>query len=97
MFEPRKIDFGESLVIDKISAGASHSFFINSKSWQVFACGESRQGQLGIGVCHKIVTTPVKVESLSEERVIEVACGDTHTLAINYEGRVLATGSNSSG
>lgn len=54
--EPRRVEFeDESLTIDKLSAGQEHSFFLDTKSWQVYACGEARQGQLGIGFCHESI------------------------------------------
>ena len=49
IYEPRRIDFpGDNndrrVKINKISAGQEHSFFLDTKRWQVFACGESRSG-----------------------------------------------------
>lgn len=65
VYEPRRIEFpGDNggnrsgVRISKISAGEEHSFFLDTKNWQVFACGESRQGQLGIGRRHEIVVAP---------------------------------------
>ena len=84
-------------VINKIAAGQEHSFFYDTKSWQVFACGESRQGQLGLSKRHEEVRTPEFVQSLLPERVIQIAAGDMHTLVINFDGKVLATGSNVTG
>ena len=40
---------------------------------------------------------PKLVESLSSEQVIEISAGEYHTLVINMDGRVLASGSNVSG
>ena len=86
---PHKITFGSEesgVVIDKVSAGSEHSFFLDSKQCQVYACGESRQGQLGIGFRHEVVMQPVKVESLAEQQIVEIACGESHTLAVNLVG-----------
>ena len=63
VFEPRRIEFpgadgNRSVRISKISAGEEHSFFLDTKSWQVYACGESRQGQLGIGRRHEVIVAP---------------------------------------
>ena len=90
VFEPRRVEFpGDQerrLRINKVSAGQEHTFFLDTKHWQVFACGESRQGQLGIGRRHEVIVTPLRIDALTNERIVEVSAGDSHTLALNYDG-----------
>ena len=43
------------------------------------------------------MTTPERIEDLTEEKIVEVSAGEAHTLVVNYEGQVLATGSNITG
>jgi len=92
------VQFDEECVcVDSMSAGKDHSFFVDTSNWHVYACGDSSHGQLGLGLCHEVVNTPLKVKSLSTHRIVEVACGHAHTLAITCEGRVYASGANATG
>jgi len=40
---------------------------------------------------------PAQVEDMRSQKIVDVACGAYHTLVLSYEGKVFATGSNSSG
>ena len=70
---------------------------MDTTQWRIFACGESRQGQLGIDYSNEVVHTPIPVPSLASEQIVDVSCGDNHTIALNYVGNVLAAGSNITG
>ena len=50
---PHKISFDDDakVRIDKISAGKMHSFFLDSSVGRTYACGETKDGQLGMGFC----------------------------------------------
>lgn len=41
-------ELGKERIID-IAAGSRHSLFLSASQSKVFACGESKNGQLGIG------------------------------------------------
>lgn len=79
------------------ACGAYHSTFLSTNG-TVYACGKNHRGQLGIspesGVTQPL---PVQVPQLTGIGVNMLACGDTHTLALTSEGKVLAMGANASG
>jgi alpha-tubulin suppressor-like RCC1 family protein len=58
--------------------------------------GDNRQGQLGLGRgSSSRVHEPAQVRGLP--RIVALAAGDAHTLAVSEEGEVLAWGGNGSG
>ena len=93
----------QALVIEKVGArkaqdvwaGNHHSFYINDKG-QVFAWGMNNHGQLGIG--HKESTSiPTKVLGLEGQKVVMMAGGEHHSIAVTEEGKVYCWGRNDEG
>jgi hypothetical protein len=65
-----------------ISAGKTHSL-VSTQNGLLFAFGGNFYGQLGLGAdAEKIVTAPSIVEKMRGKQVVEVSCGDTHTLIV---------------
>eukprot|EP00434_Breviolum_minutum_P031356 symbB.v1.2.027727.t1/scaffold2866.1/size70932/3 len=58
----------------------------------IFACGVNDLGQLGTGEDLLWSGAPVRVVALKEVRVKEVACGESHCIALDLEGRLHAWG-----
>jgi len=85
--------------IVKVSCGSNHTLFL-SKFKEVFACGDGDQGQLGQGHFRKEFS-PKLISfstSLSEKTpIIQIAAGNQHSLFLNNQGSVFATGSNLEG
>ena len=78
-----------------IFCGNYHSFYINEKD-QVFAWGMNNHGQLGIG--HKENTcVPTQIKALEGQKVIQIAGGEHHTIAVTSEGKVYCWGRNDEG
>lgn len=71
--------------------------FLDTESGLVLSCGEARFGQLGIGKQNQTVNQPCVVDVLSGKKIIDIATGRNHTLALSQDGQVYATGLNSSG
>lgn len=69
-----------------IAAGKAHSL-VSARNGLLFAFGSNFYGQLGLGqdADNFAVTTPMIVDKLRGKRVIEVSCGDTHSLIICQE------------
>ena len=89
---PKKIIFNDknlNKIID-IKCGGEHSLFL-SDTGRVYACGHGYFGQLGLGN-NKNYKTPILVLSLSNKNIIEIAAGWSHSLALNDDGFVYATG-----
>lgn len=94
---PRGLGFLTDVVA--IAAGRSHSVALRSDG-TLFAWGTNDGGQLGIGVVGGIKTTPMLVAgigSASLDRVIAIAAGSFHTIALRADGTVAAWGDDTDG
>ncbi|CAB3359300.1 Hypothetical predicted protein [Cloeon dipterum] len=95
--EPKRID----VLCGKNIKGLEHSkepsiyaIYAISSIGSVFAWGENSQGQLGLGT-RKNTLIPTKItKTLVGKKVVQVACGTNHTLALTSDGQVFAFGSN---
>lgn len=100
---PAKRGWGSAQVI-QISGGAHHTLLLTNAGG-VWAWGDQTQGQLGNGVVKSpasnmshILTTPVEItKSFAGSRIIRVAAGSQHNLALDSEGQIWAWGSNAHG
>ena len=83
--------------ITTIAAGYSHSFFQNNKG-EIFACGQNNFGQLGLGFDSY---TQVKVVCIIPNEIsldiIDICCGNYHSLFLDREGNVFSVGYNAGG
>ncbi|CAB3388422.1 Hypothetical predicted protein [Cloeon dipterum] len=71
--------------------------FAISATGTVFSWGDNLFGQLGLGTTED-PHVPKKISgSLEHKKVVQVACGGNHTLALTSEGKVYAFGQNSGG
>ena len=71
----------------QIACGGCHTIGL-SPNGEVFTWGRGANGQLGHGDRNNR-NVPTKVESLSRETIVKVACGDEHTAAVTSEGKLL--------
>ena len=77
-----------------ITCGANHTMFLTEDN-KVYATGDNTSyGHLGTGNTTD-VNTPVQV--MSDYKVIDVACGDLHTVFLTENDGVFATGYNGNG
>ena len=56
------------------------------------AAGRNVHGQLGLGEEIEAAHVLTAVEALQREHVVQLACGNNHSLAVTLDGRVLAWG-----
>ncbi|CDW78489.1 UNKNOWN [Stylonychia lemnae] len=78
-----------------MTIGSYHSFVIN-QAGQLFGCGQSLNGKLGIEADNKAVTQFIHirvVENGQEIKFKQIACGNEFTLALSNEGDIYSTGS----
>nr|XP_020009828.1 probable E3 ubiquitin-protein ligase HERC6 [Castor canadensis] len=94
--QPEQIQTLETLHVDLVSCGKEHSLAVCHKG-RVFAWGAGSEGQLGIGEFKERNFTPKKIKALSGIRIIQVSCGDFHSLALSEGGQVFSWGKNSDG
>jgi len=86
----------DAFIFKQAASGGAHSVVINN--WgQVFCWGDNTEGQLGLDISSNIVRVPRMVKVLGTSVVVQIACGQKHTLALTNNGEVYAWGSNSDG
>lgn len=82
--------------IKRIAVGEAHSIALTTKG-VVFAWGDGENGQLGLPNV-PMQNTPTVVSTLPEEvKIVRIAAGQFHTLAISEYGDVFAWGNNAFG
>ena len=83
---PKLLEFNDKIA--RVACGNGHTAFITDKG-DLYLFGRGREGQLGregmIESAATYRTVPTKVESLRNRKIIQVACGDYHTLALTEE------------
>jgi alpha-tubulin suppressor-like RCC1 family protein len=85
--------------------GDVHTLALNEKG-EIFSFGGGSFGQLGLGSIIRMpldsdrypyMPIPTKIESLSDVQIINIACGDSHSMAVDIEGRLFAWGAAACG
>lgn len=90
--EPRQVTELTRRKVVEFAAGRSHVLAL-TKSGLVFASGSNEFGQLALRDCGQS-HSPVLLECLRKERVVAIACGAFHSLALTSRGLVLGWGFN---
>ena len=70
----------------QVASGKWHSIALSSNG-EVFTWGDDFYGSLGHGGLGGR-NVPTKVQYLSEERIVKVACGDKHSAALTSTGKL---------
>lgn len=87
------------------ACGDVHTVILTRKG-EVYSFGGGSFGQLGLGSISKMpldsdsypfMPTPSKIEALSFINVIKISCGDSHTMALDSEGKLYAWGAAACG
>jgi len=100
---PREVEELSPFKIVDTACGDVHTLALTDTG-HLYSFGGGSYGQLGVNSVEKMpvdadncpyLPTPRLVETLSN--VIKLACGDSHSLTINKEGRVYCWGANSCG
>uniref|UniRef100_A0A3B5K3X4 RCC1 and BTB domain containing protein 2 n=2 Tax=Takifugu rubripes TaxID=31033 RepID=A0A3B5K3X4_TAKRU len=95
--EPRRIDVLCGKKIVSLSYGTGPHVAIATADGEVFSWGHNGYSQLGNGTSTHGLTPALVSTNLLGKRVIEVACGSHHTIALTTDGEVFAWGYNNSG
>ena len=90
-------------LIDKkivdVAAGCRHSIFVSDQS--VYACGDGKSGQLGIGLIvensNDRQIQPTKIDKLENIGITNAFCGKFHSFFLSKDNLLWATGGNSFG
>jgi hypothetical protein len=81
---------GATLLVAQVAAGARHSL-LRSTAGELFVCGAGDRCQLG-SASDASVTTPKLLAALRGKRVVRVACGAAHNVALTDLGHVYSWG-----
>nr|XP_043901885.1 probable E3 ubiquitin-protein ligase HERC4 isoform X1 [Solea senegalensis] len=93
---PRNIRSLSDVQITQVACGYWHSLAL-SKGGQVFSWGQSRYGQLGLGMPAKMVSTPQTIKSLQGIPFAQISAGGAHSFALTLSGAVFGWGRNKFG
>ena len=89
--EVKKLEVKEG-DIKKIACGIAHAVVLKSDG-SLWSCGYNNDGELGLGDT-TTVRTFTQVTTNIDNDVIDIDCGDYHTVAIKKDGTVWVTGDN---
>lgn len=101
---PKMILSLKEFYVAKVDAGGFHSLAL-TKEGHIYAWGRGEGGQLGIEREELMkknqemyVDFPTRIfDALENQRIMQVACGEAHNLALTDEGKVYAWGWGSNG
>ncbi|KYN22215.1 RCC1 and BTB domain-containing protein 1, partial [Trachymyrmex cornetzi] len=99
---PKKVEALCERDIRTFAYGSGPHVLALTKEGEVYAWGHNGYGELGIGASNQVVTKPILVtmpilESLGMKRVVDIACGSHHSIALTEDGEVYAWGQNNCG
>lgn len=92
----RKIKGLADVKVMSIACGLLFSACVTEMG-QVWVWGCNDSGQLGLGSTPKQALTPTCLESLLSENVIDIVCGESHTMALTRSGGVYGWGKGLAG
>ena len=84
---------GARAVVSSLSAGRAHLAIVADGSVYTMGRGWLGGGSQG----HDVTDEPVALAELDADVIVEVACGDSHTLARTDDGRIYSWGDNAAG
>lgn len=85
--------------------GDVHTLALNDKG-EIFSFGGGSFGQLGLGSIIRMpldsdrypyMPIPTKLENLIDVQIVNIACGDSHSMAVDSEGRLYSWGAAACG
>lgn len=81
--------------MSQVACGDAHSMCCGAYG-KAFAWGQSRWGQTGTGSCEDVLT-PLMIEELKDEYIVQVACGSRHSMTLSRSGAVFSFGNGEMG
>jgi alpha-tubulin suppressor-like RCC1 family protein/tetratricopeptide (TPR) repeat protein len=95
-FVPRHCFLPGQQLARKVCCGFYHTLILSEKG-EVYACGLGRNMQLGMGLDTNSLKTPTIIPALRGSRIVDIAAGTEHSLALSDRGRVFAWGTGLGG
>jgi len=97
IIEPTRIATLKGISIAKVCGGSATSMcMVIATDGRVFTWGRNETGQLGLGDVDNR-SAPTEVKALAGIKVVDGACGKSHTVVVTADGNAYAWGSNKHG
>ncbi|XP_068123256.1 RCC1 and BTB domain-containing protein 1 isoform X2 [Hyperolius riggenbachi] len=94
---PKRLDVLSGKKVTGISYGSGPHVLVCTEDGELYAWGHNGYNQLGNGNTMQ-GTVPIQIGGdLLSKKVVQVACGSHHSLALSWEGEVFAWGYNNCG
>lgn len=93
---PTQVSALDDLEIVSVTCGADHTTAYSESRVQAYSWGWGDFGRLGHGNSSDLFT-PQPIKALYGLRIRQIACGDSHCLAVTMEGEVQSWGRNQNG
>ena len=100
-----QVEHLKDIAIERVAAGQNHSLVLHAKGDTMYAFGNNNYGQCGVPKennskqgLYVLLPTPVPLPNVEEQslhkvgRVVDIACGESHSLAITSQGRLYSWG-----
>ncbi|KAN0032334.1 hypothetical protein ACTFIV_006223 [Dictyostelium citrinum] len=97
--KPTKIKFTDTNEkIKQLSSGASHTLFLTNGG-NVYSCGWGTEGRLGLGMDTSNRDSPTLLKYFNDNKIkiVKVAAGGSHSMALDDQGKVYSWGNGSNG
>ncbi|CAM8947795.1 unnamed protein product [Rhodiola kirilowii] len=95
-YYPTQISALDGLDVLSVNCGADHTTAYSNKQLQVYSWGWGDFGRLGHGNSSDLFI-PQPIQALQGMHIKQIACGDSHCLALSMEGDVWSWGRNQNG
>uniref|UniRef100_A0A5B7BRW3 Putative ultraviolet-B receptor UVR8 n=1 Tax=Davidia involucrata TaxID=16924 RepID=A0A5B7BRW3_DAVIN len=95
-FSPTQLSALNSHEIVSVTSGADHTTAYSESRMQAYSWGWGDFGRLGHGNSSDLFT-PQPIKALHGLRIKQIACGDSHCLAVTIKGEVQSWGRNQNG
>ncbi|TKR72314.1 hypothetical protein L596_019783 [Steinernema carpocapsae] len=97
LFEPIRIDELCKKQIISVCVGQSPHVLALSSAGRIYAWGTNTFGQVGTNLECAAVPSPTLINSLGHLKIVQIACGNFHSIALTDQGEVYSWGLNNSG
>ncbi|KAK4490630.1 hypothetical protein RD792_001318 [Penstemon davidsonii] len=95
-FSPTQVSALDGQEIVSVTCGADHTTAYSESKVQVYSWGWGDFGRLGHGNSSDLFS-PQPIKALQGMRIKQIACGDSHCLAVTMEGEIQSWGRNQNG
>ncbi|KAL9248146.1 hypothetical protein vseg_021502 [Gypsophila vaccaria] len=95
-FSPVQLSALDGHDVNSIICGADHTLAYSEPRSQVFSWGWGDFGRLGHGNSSDVFI-PQPIKTLDSVKIKQIACGDSHCLAVTMAGEVMSWGRNQNG